>query len=182
MIFQLDEMEVDLRKAESLEQKEIVNFLNKNWMTHDGMWFFNCLREYGIEVTNKLNKSAITLLAPIEIARMKKLLGCESIENIDEFKAFFKEAAHLLIPDFMNGKFTYSEENKMAWSFDNGKCFAYNGVKKLGVIEHYECGVLYRVKCWLDELGIKNRFVPEIGKCHMHISGSCSGEIQLFKK
>jgi len=175
-------MEVDLRKAENLQQKEIVDFLNKNWMTHDGMWFFHCLEGFGIEATNKLNKSAIKSLAPIEIARMKKTLGCESIENFHEFKAFFAEASNLLIPDFMGGKFTYPEENKIAWGFHDGECFAHAGIKMLGAIDHYECGVLYRVKCWLDELGISHRFSPEIGKCHMHISGSCSGEIQLFVK
>lgn len=172
-----------MRKVESLQQKEILDFLNKCWMTHDGMWFFHSLQEFGIEATNKLNKSAIKSLSSIEIARMKKILDCnKAIENFDEFKFFFDEASNLLIPDFMGGKFTCPEINKMAWSFNNGKCFAHDGVKMLGAIEHYECGVLYRVKCWLDELGIKHRFNPEIGKCHMHISDSCSGEIQLFIK
>lgn len=102
------------------------------------------------------------------------------MRNPSPFKALFAEASNLLIPDFMGGKSIYPEENKMPWDFNNGKCFAHAGVKMLGAIEHYECGVLYRVKCWLDELGIKHRFIPEIGKCHMHISGSCSGEIQIF--
>ncbi len=175
-------MEVNLRKTESLQQKEVVDFLNKNWMTHDGMWFFHCLQNFGIETTNKLNKSAIKSLAPIEIARIKKTLGCESIENFDEFKAFFAEASKLLIPDFMGGEFTYPKENMMAWGFNNGKCFAHAGVKMLGVIDHYECGVIFRIRCWLDELEISHQFNPEIGKCRMHISGSCSGEIQLFIK
>ena len=68
----------------------------------------------------------------------------------------------------------------MAWEFNQNKCFAYAGIKRLGVIAHYECGVLYRIKCWLDELRIKHRFIPEIGKGHMHVNGSCPGEIQLF--
>jgi hypothetical protein len=170
-----------MRKAESLSQKETINFLNKCWMTHDGMWFSHCLQELGIEMTNKLNKAAIKSLSSIEIARMKKALGFnEPIENFDDFKMFFDEASHLVISDFMGGKFTYPEANKIAWSFTDGKCFANAGVSMLGAIENYECGVLYRVKCWLDELGIKHRFSPEIGKCHLHVSGSCSGEIHLF--
>lgn len=32
-------------KVNTAQLKEI---LNKNWMTHDGMWFYHCLRECGI--------------------------------------------------------------------------------------------------------------------------------------
>jgi len=28
-----------------LEKKELKELLNKNWMTHDAMWFYNCLQE-----------------------------------------------------------------------------------------------------------------------------------------
>jgi hypothetical protein len=170
-----------LREAKNIQQNETVDLLNKCWMTHDGMWFFHCLQELGIEATNKINKSAIKSLSSIEIARVKKTLACiKPIEDFDEFKKFFVEAANLLIPDFMNVKFAYLGKNKMTWEFNQNKCFAYTGIKRMGVIEQYECGVLYRIKCWLDELGIKHRFNPEIGKCHMHVNGCCSGEIQLF--
>jgi len=63
---------------------------------------------------------------------------------------------------------TIIEEGRLLITFDSG-------VEKI-----YECGVLYRIKCWLDELGITHRFIPEIGKCHMHVNGSCAGEIKLF--
>lgn len=170
-----------MREAKNIQQKETVDLLNKCWMTHDGMWFFHCLQEFGIDATNKLNKSAIKSLSSIEIARVKKALDCITpIEDFDEFKGFFEEAANLMIPDFMNVQFTYPEKNKMAWEFNQNKCFAYSGIKRLGVIEQYECGVLYRIKCWLDALGIAHMFIPEIGKCHMHVNGSCAGEIKLF--
>ncbi len=85
-----------------------------------------------------------------------------------------------MIPDFMNVQFTYPEKNKMAWEFNQNKCFAYSGIKRLGVIEQYECGVLYRIKCWLDELGITHRFIPEIGKCHMHFNGIVREKYSYF--
>ena len=87
-----------------------------------------------------------------------------------------------MIPKFMNVKFSYSKKDIMAWEFEQGKCFAYAGMKRIGAIDQYECGVLYRIQCWLDELGIKHRFTPDIGKCNMHNRGKCSGEIQLFFK
>ena len=45
-----------MRTAKDIQQKEIVDLLNKCWMTHDGMWFFHCLQENGIEITNRINK------------------------------------------------------------------------------------------------------------------------------
>jgi len=62
-----------------------------------------------------------------------------------------------------------------------GKCWmTHEGIKKLGAIDKYKCGVLYRIKCWLDALEIKNRFDPRIDKCNMYFNGNCAGEIYLF--
>ncbi len=170
-----------MREVKNFQQKETVEILNKCWMTHDGMWFFHCFKEFGIDVTNRLNKSAIKSLAAIEIPRVKKALNLTTaIEDFNQLKAFFKEAGDLMIPDFMNVRFFYPRDNMMAWAFNPHKCFAYAGMKRLSIIDQYECGVLFRIKCWLDELGIPHRFTPAIGKCHMHFKGSCSGEIELF--
>jgi hypothetical protein len=64
-----------LRSIKNIPQKEIIDLLNKCWMTHDGMWIFHCLQEFGIEATNKINKSAIKSLSSIEINRIKNILG-----------------------------------------------------------------------------------------------------------
>lgn len=32
-----------------LQKNELKELLNKGWMTHDAMWFYNCLQEFGIE-------------------------------------------------------------------------------------------------------------------------------------
>ena len=166
-----------------ISQTETIDLLNKCWMTHDGMWFLHCLLAFGIEATNKINKSAIKSLSSIEIKRIKNALSINKhIENFDDFRTFFEKVSKFMIPDFMNVTFRYPDENKMAWEFNQGKCFAYTGIKRMGVIDTYECGVLYRIKCWLEELGIKHRFNPEIDRCLMYHRGSCSGNIQLFFK
>ena len=42
-----------------LPPDELKELLIKGWMTHDGMWFYHCLQECGIEKTNRINKAAI---------------------------------------------------------------------------------------------------------------------------
>ena len=70
----------------------IRDVLGKGWLTHDGMWFLNTCREFGIEKANELNKKAIRSLAPIEIGRMKQLLGVtgnrfETFDALAQFMA-----------------------------------------------------------------------------------------------
>jgi len=63
-------------------------------MTHDGMWCFHCLKEFGIEKANEINKAAIRSLAPIEVERIKGTLDSkkEKIATFEEFKEFFSKA------------------------------------------------------------------------------------------
>ena len=155
-----------MRSLENISKKEIIDLLGKCWMTHDGMWFFHCLQENGIATTNKINQSAIQSLASIEIDRMKHILGIEkNPENFNAFKLYFQEASQLMVPDFMKVSFHFPEKNMMTWTFAPGKCFAYTGIKKLGALDRYACGVLFRIKCWLEALEIENRFDPEIDRC-----------------
>lgn len=165
--------------AEQLSKKELIEILGKCWMTHDGMWFYNTFMENGIEAANKINKAAIKSLAPIEIHRFKKLTGVAYISSYDEFKDFFIKASELLIPDFMNISIEFTDDHTVAWEFNEKKCFAYNGVSMLGVIDQYECGPLYRIKCWLDALNMKCVLEPDVDKCIMPSKGKCAGRIRL---
>lgn len=161
------------------EKKELIELLNKNWMTHDGMWFYHCLQEFGIEKANSLNKAAISTLAPIEMARLKKFLGMEKepIETFDSFQCFFEKANELFIPDFMNAEMSFPETNRMHWAFKPYQCFAYKGMVKAGVIDNYECGVIFRIECWINGLGLNYTIHPKITKCLMLTDGNCSGDI-----
>ena len=69
-----------------LNQKELQELILKCWMTHDAMWFYHCLQEFGIEQANKLNKAAIKGLAAIEIERIRKAFEIEKIENFEDAK------------------------------------------------------------------------------------------------
>jgi len=80
---------------EQLNKKELSELLSKCWMTHDGMWFYNCFLELGIDKANQLNKAAISSLSSIEIKRFKKALGIKEnqIATFEDYKNFL--IAHL---------------------------------------------------------------------------------------
>ena len=136
-----------------LEKKELKELLNKGWMTHDAMWFYNCLQECGIEKTNKINKAAVRGMAAVEIKRISKALGSPQIETFDQFKRFFDLAMQIATGDFMKYAYTITAKNVLHAEWKS--CFAYDGIKALGVIDRYECGIMLRIDTWLDTLGIK---------------------------
>ena len=171
-----------MKTLTELTKEELIELENRCWMTHDGMWFYVCLSNLGIEMTNMLNKSAIRGLAQFEIERTKKAIGFEKdkLENFEDFKAYFTMAKTLFIPPFMNATMSFPRQNVLHWSFESNNCFAYKGISRLGVIDKYECGVIFRIECWLDYFGIKYTTAPRIDKCLMHMNGKCAGDIEMF--
>ena len=161
-----------------LEKNELKELLNKNWMTHDAMWFYNCLQECGIEKTNKINKAAIRDMAAIEIKRIQKAVGATQINTFDEFKSFFDTAMEIPTGKFMKYNYTIPAKNLMHAQWDS--CFAYEGMKSLGVSDRYECGIMLRIDTWLNTLGIKFEVKPKITGCMMHIDGKCAWDYRFF--
>ena len=163
---------------------EIRDLLGKGWLTHDGMWFYHTYRELGVEKANKLNKAAIRSLAPIEIKRVKKALGIggKQIGTFEELKDFMREALEVILPDSVFEKFRFRASSKdlLHWEWESGECFAYKGMKQIEIIDGYRCGVMYRIECWLEALGIKYSIDPKIDKCMMHEKGVCSGDIKAI--
>ena len=154
---------------------ELKELLSKCWMTHDGMWFFHCLQAVGIEKTNELNLAAIGSLAGIEIRRICRALGMADprIKTFDALKMFMAEINDLFMPDFMRFGYDFPEQNRMHVAYEPGACFAYKGIRRLGVIDGYRCGVFYRLECWFRELDIPFSVTPEVTGCMMHTDGQC---------
>ncbi len=167
-----------------IEKREIRDLLGKGWLTHDGMWFYHTYQELGIEKANTLNKAAIKSLAPIEIERIKKVLGIggEKIGTFEELKDFMLEALEMILPNSVFEKFRFRASSKdfLKWEWESGECFAFKGMKQIGIIDGYRCGVMYRIECWLEALGIKYSINPKIDKCMMRETGACLGDIRVI--
>ena len=164
---------------EQLDKHQLKELLIKCWMTHDGSWFYTCVKELGIDAANKLNKASIKSLSLIEVKRVQKALGRENvkIETFEQLKTFINDAFSVIKGDFMNFTYSFPEKNRLHWEMT--RCFAFEGMKRIGVKERYECGLLYRISCWLDVLGIKHEIEPKIDKCLLYSQEKCYGEMKL---
>ena len=169
-----------MENPNELREREVIDLLNRCWMTHDGMWFLQTYEALGIEKANQLNQAAIRALAPLEIARIRRFLGREGpIGTAADLREFFQAASRLFIPDFMGATMSFPGGNTLHWEFKPMNCFAYKGMKRIGAIEGYECGVIYRVECWLEALGLAIKTSARPKRCLMHLKGECSGDIEL---
>jgi hypothetical protein len=165
-------------KMISLENKELKELLIKNWMTHDALWFFNSLQACGIEQTNRINQAAVRGMAAIEIKRIQKALGAGKPGTFEEFKHFFKAVMEIATGQFMKYSYGIPETNRMHSEWES--CFAYEGVKALGVVDRYECGIMLRIETWLDTLGIQYEVEPKVTGCMMHTDDRCFRDYRFF--
>jgi hypothetical protein len=171
---------------DKIGKKELRDLLGKGWLTHDGLWFYYTYQDSGIETANKLNKAAIRSLAPIEVHRVKQALGFDEkkIASFQELKEFMLTALEMILPDsvFKHMNFGASSENRLHWEWQSGECFAYKGMKQIGILDGYSCGVMYRIECWLEALGLRYEVNPKIDKCLMYQKDTCFGDITVFKE
>ena len=162
----------------SFKEHELKELLIKSWMTHDGMWFYHCLKECGIEKTNKINKAASKSLGTIEIKRFKKAFNIDSIKTFEELKKFIKNVISIVKADFMKFSFDFSRDNEI--NFKMHKCFAYDGTKRIGVIDQYICGIYDRIDGWFESLGIEYEVSPQIDGCLIHEGKKCIRNYNFF--
>lgn len=164
----------------SLNENQSKELIIKSWMTHDGAWFNHCLQEVGIEKTNKINKAASKSLGMIEIKRFMKIFGLESVNSFDDLKVVILSLLKVVKAEFMRFSHDFSTFNEL--NCEMLECFAYNGIKRIGVIDIYECGIFERIEGWFESLGIPYDVEPKIKGCMMHEQGICMRKFKFYFK
>ena len=148
----------------SLEKAELKELLNKCWMTHDGMWFFHCMSECGMEKANKVNRAAIRSMSAIEIERIQKAFGISEIRDAQGLKKLFQAAQETIVADFMH--FDHRFESDTHLHVEMHDCFAYKGMKRIGGIDGYECGIFERIEGWFKALRVPFTVTPRSNPLH----------------
>ncbi len=166
---------------ENLDKKEVREFFTKSWMTHDAMWFYHCLQEFGADKANKINQAAVKSMSGVEIQRITKLMGREkgqAVKTYDELKEIIDTTYKLIQPEFMKLYYTFPEKNTFLGGFN--ECFSYEGVKKFGMIDIYQCGIVTRVQGWFEALGVKYDMTPNFTGCLMRDCGKCEIKFKFY--
>jgi hypothetical protein len=166
-----------------LTKEAIRDLLGKGWLTHDGMWFINAAAELGVDRANELNRAAIHGMAEIEVRRLLEALDVHpaGLATSGDVCRFLTDGLAVLLPDSVATRIrlTAPDEATVRVEWENGECFAYKGMRRAGLLDGYECGVVYRIECWLKALGIRHQVVPAVGRCQMRVDGRCASDIRL---
>ena len=167
---------------EGMSREQIRDLAAKGWLTHDGMWYDQTARALGVERANELNRAAIRAMAPFEVGRLAEAFGVEPSEVRDPAAVarFVGRGIQLVTPASVGGRLrVWAGDGRLQWEWEPGECFAYKGMRRFGYLDRYECGVIYRVECWLAALGVRPLGEPAVGGCLMHLTGRCAGELAL---
>jgi len=173
------QQEDEMDAFSEISKRDLRELLVKGWMTHDAMWLQQSIQECGAGKASMMNTAAVEAMALIEIQRIKKALGVESsgVETFDDLIFLVEGAFSLIKADFMKFTLSFPEKNVFQWEWEEGRCFAHEGVQRLGIAGHYQCGIMVRVEAWLKGLGVEYRIEPEIQGCLMHNTGTCAGRL-----
>jgi hypothetical protein len=168
---------------ERLSKEEIRDLLGKGWLTHDGMWFISAAAELGVDQANQLNRAAISGMAEIEVRRLLETLDVDraGLTSSEDVCRFLTDGLAVLLPDSVASRIRLSAPDKatVRVGWEDGECFAYKGMRRAGLLDGYECGVVFRIECWLKALGIRHEVDPAAGRCQMRVDGSCSSDIRV---
>jgi len=169
-----------MRDRDDVSKDELRELLGKGWLTHDGAWFLSVVGELGMDAANRLNKAAIKAMAPFETRRTMKVLGVEpaDLRDFGTLMEFTVSGLGLIMPDsvMLRLHMDSPRSNVMHWEWEPGQCFAYRSMKQIGQLDSYECGVLFRIGCWLEALDIPYEMKPRPVRCMMFGGGPCSGD------
>jgi hypothetical protein len=102
-------------------------------------------------------------------------VGLQNVATLEDFRSLFEAAWDVVKADFMKSGFSVPVRNILRGDFE--RCFAYEGIKRIGAIEGYQCGIFERIYGWFDGMGLKYSVFPQVEGCMMHTDGRCFREI-----
>ncbi|MGD8764270.1 MAG: DUF6125 family protein [Desulfobacteraceae bacterium] len=154
-----------------VNQKQIRDFLMKNWMTHDALWYTEVAHRFGMAEASPMNLRVCRKLGQIECKRVMKQVEVPPPGNMMDFRQLFELAERIFVPDFMTFRAEYpGSDLQQVHVFD---CFAYNGMYKAGLVSEYECGIFERIEGWFDAMGLAYTRSPDLSRCLKHRGKDC---------
>lgn len=138
----------------SINDKERIEILRKNWMSQDARCQMGIVQEFGWEKGNKLNKAIISDMGKVMMYRLMNALEIKDVKDINElYNICYAAVKFYYPPPAMMYKFYIISDLEMLGVIE--KCSVIENVKKIGVEEDYECGCFSMRSGWYKALGVK---------------------------
>ncbi|MBI4561616.1 MAG: hypothetical protein HY724_06185 [Candidatus Rokubacteria bacterium] len=132
-------------------------------MSHDARWFMAVAGEYGMEVTNRLNRIAAHEIGKVEARRIVSALELPPVKTLEDYLLAQEVFIGLLGPELLD--YGVIKVGESAYQVHVRRCFAHDNAARAGVADDLECGIFARVTGWLEALGVAYETSPPLGKC-----------------
>lgn len=146
------ERDIEMRTEIKLTAEQREKILKENWFSHDGRWFLKVAQELGFDVANRLNQIVIRSMGKTEAKRFLKESNFGEVKKIEDLLYIFNEGCRLYYPKEHEYEFKIIDKNTILGIVT--KCIAFDGVKKAGVTDFYQCGCMTRHGAWLEAFGL----------------------------
>ncbi|MBW1731375.1 MAG: hypothetical protein JRJ75_10875 [Deltaproteobacteria bacterium] len=146
-----------------LTKAELREILIRNWMTHDSLWYNEVAAKFGMAEARPMNLRVCRRLGRIEFKRLMKMVNAQPPANIEEYRQLFELARDTFVPDFMDFRIEYADNDTQLFQVED--CFAFRGMSKAGLISEYQCGIFERIEGWFDAMGLKYERTPDLSRC-----------------
>lgn len=127
------------KPASSLNDDVSIDFLRKNWLSHDARWQMEVVRNFGWEAGNKINKAVIKDIGKVMMFRMKKILGITEVKNFEQLHDLILSIVTLNFPPPEN-VYQFERVSNSTLCLKCQKCSTHDNVKKVRATKLYECG------------------------------------------
>ncbi|MFB3926538.1 MAG: DUF6125 family protein [Syntrophales bacterium] len=166
---------LDILKKIPLSKKQ--ELLIQNWMSHDACWFMAVTRTFGMEATNRINKTAAYEIGKVESRRIFRELALAPIAALDDCLLVLEVFVNLLGPRLLDYDIVKLDDRSCQMHVK--RCFAYENVSRAGVADQYECGIFARIEGWLKGLSLDYEIDPIPEKCLKVQNRQCVYTISL---
>lgn len=147
----------------AINRDQLKDILLRNWMTHDALWYGEVAARLGMAEASPMNLRVCRNLGRIEFKRLMSLAGAAAPQNFEAYLELFELGKEVFVPEFITIHIDYPGNSKQV--FHVSECFAHEGMKKLGVLADYECGIFERIEGWFDAMGLKYTRTPDLSRC-----------------
>ena len=163
--------------ALAINQNQLKDMLLRNWLTHDALWYAEVAAKLGMAEASPMNLRVCRKLGRIEFKRLMNAADALPPKNFTVYRELFELGKGVFVPEFIAIQIDYPGNSVQV--FRVSECFAYNGVKKLGLLSEYECGIFERIEGWFDAMGLRYTRTPDLSRCLKFKGEECRITVQF---
>jgi len=163
--------------AFAINRDQLGDILLRNWMTHDALWYGEVAAKFGMAEASPMNLRVCRKLGRIEFKRLMNVVEAPPPNNFEAYRELFELGKEVFVPEFITIQIDYPGNSSQV--FQVSECFAHNGMKKLGLLPEYECGIFERIEGWFDAMGLRYTRTPDLSRCLKFKDEECRIMVQF---